>query len=142
MKPYRGFRFDFSPAEAAAVTGGLAVDATGRVAMVAGEDCVRQGILMLLSTARGERVMRPDYGCDLQHLVFSPNDDTTAGLAIHYVREALERFEPRIEIERLDAIRHPDEPELLIVVLAYRVRSTGRREHIELPLDLSGGQRA
>ena len=41
--------------------------------------------------------MRPGYGCHLFRLAFAPNDDTTAGLAIHYVRQALERWEPRIE---------------------------------------------
>ena len=69
------------------------------------EASVRQAILLLLSTRPGERVMRPTYGCDLHRLVFSPNDDTTAGLAIHYVRQALERWEPRIEVIRLDAGR-------------------------------------
>jgi len=48
--------------------------------------------------ASGERVLRPEYGCDLHRLVFSPNDATTAGLAVHYVRAALLRWEPRIEI--------------------------------------------
>ena len=55
--------------------------ARGRLAMVEGNAAVRQAIQMLLSTAPGERVMRPGYGCDLQRLVFAPNDDTTAGLA-------------------------------------------------------------
>ena len=50
--------------------------------------------------------MRPDYGCELHRLVFSPNDDTTAGLAIHYVRRALERWEPRVEV--LSRRRHRD----------------------------------
>ena len=52
---------------------------------------VRQSILMLLSTRPGERVMPPDYGCPIHRLVFSPNDATTAGLAIHYVRHSLLR---------------------------------------------------
>jgi hypothetical protein len=56
--------------------------------MVAEQAAVRQSILLLLTTVPGERVMRPDYGCDLQKLVFSPNDATTHGLAIHYVRRA------------------------------------------------------
>ena len=49
--------------------------------MVQYNDSIRQAILLLFSTRPGERVMRPDYGCDIHRLVFSPNDDTTAGLA-------------------------------------------------------------
>ena len=62
--------------------------------MTSGPDAVRQSILLLLSTRPGERVMRPDNGCDLYRLAFAPSDDMTAGLAIHYVRQAVERWEP------------------------------------------------
>src|SRR5262249_16352614 len=89
---------------------GLHVVAGGRIAMAEEHVSVRQAILLLLSTSPGERVMRPDYGCDLHRLVFSPNDDTTAGLAIHYVRRAVERWEPRVEILRLDAARNEVDP--------------------------------
>ena len=100
---------------------------------------MRQAVLLLLSTQPGERVMRPDYGCELHRLVFGPNDDTTAGLAIHYVRRALERWEPRIQILRLDAGRHPEDPERLNISLEYRVRSTQRGERLAYSLQLAGG---
>jgi hypothetical protein len=82
--------------------------------------------------------MRPDYGCDLQRLAFSPNDDTTAGLAIHYVRRALERWEPRVEILRLDAERSASDPGRLEVVLGYRLRATRERGRLTKTLDLAG----
>src|ERR1017187_1926252 len=66
---------------------------------------MRQALLLLLSTRPGERVMRPDYGCPLKGLGFEPNDDTTAGMAIGYIRRAIERWEPRVRIVRLDARR-------------------------------------
>jgi hypothetical protein len=108
--------------------------------MVDGDASVRQAMLVLLSTMPGERVMRPDYGCDLHKLVFSPNDDTTAGLAIHYVRQALQRWEPRAEIQRLDAVRHPDRPEELILVLDYRVRASLQSSTLTVPVNLAGEQ--
>jgi hypothetical protein len=135
---YRAWRFlhpDFdTPAEA----GGLRISSRGQVEMIAGEDSVRQGVLLLLSTMPGERVMRPDYGCSLHGLVFLPNDDTTAGLAIHYVRRAIEHWEPRVEILRLDAGRNPEQPELLDIVLEYRVRATQRVEELSFSLNLRG----
>ncbi|HTU01328.1 MAG TPA: GPW/gp25 family protein, partial [Candidatus Sulfotelmatobacter sp.] len=99
---------------------------------------VRQAILLLLATRPGERVMRPDYGCDLHRLVFSPNDDTTAGLARHYVQRALERWEPRILILHLDASRVEEEPGRLDVRLEYRVKATQRTEELAFPFSLSG----
>lgn len=119
-------------------------DPTGAVALASGDEAVRQAILILLSTRPGERVMRPDYGCPIHRLVFSPNDATTAGLAIHYVRQALLRFEPRVEIMRLDAgpapAGSPDEGDgaTLHISLEYRVRVTQRRERLQFSLDLNG----
>ena len=101
---------------------------------------MRQAILLLLSTSPGERVMRPHYGCDLRRLVFSPNDKTTAGLAIHYVRQAIERWEPRIDIVRLDATQSADAEMSgrLEIVLDYRVRATQRTERLAYVFDLTG----
>ncbi|HJZ96662.1 MAG TPA: GPW/gp25 family protein [Candidatus Solibacter sp.] len=106
--------------------------------MVEENASVRQAILILLTTSPGERVMRPDYGCNLKKLVFSPNDDTTAGLALHFVRQALSRWEPRIQVLRLDAGANPIEAFLLDIVLDYRVRATRRSDQIKLSLSLAG----
>ena len=137
---YRAWRFihpDFDQSEKPA---GLVVSSRGGIEMVEGESAVRQSILLLLSTRPGERVMRPNYGCNLQRLVFSPNDDTTAGLAIHYVRQALERWEPRVEIIRLDARRSEDDavPGLLEIYLEYRVPATQQTESLAYRFDLTG----
>jgi len=109
--------------------------------MVDGHDSVRQAILLLLSTIPGERVMRPEYGCQLHRLVFSPNDETTAGLAIHYVRQALDLWEPRIDVLRLDAERNAEDPEQLTISLEYRVRATQQIDTTTFSFNLSGGRR-
>ncbi len=136
--PYRAFRFshpDFAPA---GEVPGLGLSPQGSVAMVEADESVRQAILILLTTRPGERVMRPDYGCDLYRLAFWSNDDTTAGLAIHFVRRALERWEPRVEIVRLDAQRDPEHPERLDVMLEYRVRATQRLEVLTVAVGMAG----
>jgi phage baseplate assembly protein W len=120
---------------------GLQVGPQGRIQMVEDDEAVRQSLLILMSTAPGERVMRPTYGCELKRLVFAPNDDTTAGLAIHYVRRAVERWEPRAEIVSVDADADPETSGGLRIVLEYRVRSTGRTGRIVRPLDLAGESR-
>ncbi len=105
---------------------------------VDGGDAVRQSIMLLLTTMPGERVMRPDYGCPIHRLVFSPNDATTAGLAIHYVRQAIARWEPRVEIVRLDAGADRQDPGRLVVTLEYRIRATGEQRVLDFDIRLDG----
>jgi phage baseplate assembly protein W len=131
--------FRFLGAGFGAPAGGLAVTATGAVGMVDGDDSVRQAIMLLLSTSPGERLMRPRYGSYLHRLLFSPNDETTAGLAIHYVRQAIDRWEPRVEILDLDASADPLHPERLDISLRYRVRASLTITTVEYPLDLHAG---
>lgn len=137
---WRGVRF-LVPGFDAPVSGeggGFTLDHRGVLATVADRAAVRQGLLLLFSTRPGERVMRPTYGCDLFKLVFWPNDDTTAGLAMHYVREAVTRWEPRVDRLKVDATRHPDDPARLNIDLDYRVRSTGEQDRLSVQLDLQG----
>ena len=118
---------------------GLRVDSTGRLATVTDAAAVRQALLLLLSTRPGERVNRPQYGCHLFRLAFAPADDTTAGLAIHYVARAVERWEKRVEIVSLDAGRAPDEPHLLEVLMRYRVRATQHEDELAIGVPLDAG---
>lgn len=134
---YRAWRFihpDFDFEEA---TVGLGLSNTGGIRMVDEHASVRQAILLLLTTIPGERVMRPGYGCNLHRLVFSPNDDTTHGLAIHYVRQALQRWEPRIEITSLDARRNDEDPGRMDVHLEYRLKKTLHSATLVISFDLS-----
>ncbi len=135
---YRAWRFLHPDLDAGEGAPGLRLSSTGTVSMVDGAASVRQAILLLLSTRPGERVMRPAYGCNLHRLVFSPNDDTTAGLAIYYVQQALARWEPRIHVTRLDANPNPDNPAQLDIVLEYRLRTLPDRDTLAFAVNLSG----
>lgn len=137
---YRAWRFVHPDFDQATEVPGLGVSNRGGIDMVEGALSVRQAILLLISTRPGERVMRPHYGCHLQRLVFAPNDDTTAGLAMHYVRQALERWEPRVDIVRLDAKRSEDDrmPGLLEINLEYHVRATQQNEFLTYRFDVMG----
>ena len=141
LPAYRALRFDLPlpSSDKEQPPSGLILKADGRIETVDGEASVRQAILMLLSTRPGERLMRPGYGCDLSQLVFSVNDDTTAGLAAHYVRRAIEAWEPRVEIVDLVASRDPEAPEQLVVDISYRVKATRRRADLGFRVLLQGG---
>ena len=108
----------------------------GTAAMIEGEPDVEEAVRIILETAKGERVMLPTYGCELNRLMFQPNDDTTAGLAIHYVRKALLRWEPRVEILKLDAGRSAEDPGRLDIALHYRVRPTSSEQQLVVGLQL------
>ncbi|HVU12568.1 MAG TPA: GPW/gp25 family protein [Phototrophicaceae bacterium] len=136
---YRSWRFLYPLLDAPEADAGLHFAPSGGIDMVQYNDSIRQALLLLFSTRPGERVMRPDYGCDIHRLLFSPNDDTTAGLAIYYVQQAINRWEPRIDVLQLDAGRDPDEPERLNILLQYRVRVTLHTDVLSFSLNLSEG---
>jgi hypothetical protein len=91
---------------------------------------------MILGTARGERVMRPDFGCGIHDLVFAVNNATTAGRVVGEVRQALIQWEPRIDV--LDVTASPDatEPNRLLIEIEYRVRATNSRFNLVYPFYL------
>lgn len=134
---YRAWRFLHPDFDLSAPSVGLSTSTTGSIDTIDEHASVRQAILLLLSTMPGERVMRPDYGCDLNQLVFMQNEPTTHGLAIHYVRRALERWEPRIEILRLDATRSEADATRMDILLEYRVRGASSSERLSVPFKLS-----
>jgi phage baseplate assembly protein W len=137
---HRAWRFLHPDIDAADEFAGLGITASGGIEMVEENASVRQAILILLTTATGERVMRPEYGCDLHTLIFSPNDDTTAGLAMHFVRRALARWEPRIQVLHLDAGVDPVDTTRLDIVLEYRVRATRHTDQVSVSMNLAGEQ--
>ncbi len=109
------------------------VDGRGGIARSRGERDVEEAIRLILRTTRGERVMRPRFGSDLGDLIFTPNNATTAGLIDHHVREALEFWEPRIEVEDVTVQPDPEEPSRQLVRLTYVVRGSNDRRNLVYP---------
>jgi uncharacterized protein len=136
----RALRFGFRLLENRTGQAGIVLTPRGSVELVSDGDTVRQAILLLVSTRPGERVMRPEYGCHIFRLAFAPNDDTTAGLAIHYVKSALERWETRIEVLKLDAQRSEEHKSRLDMHLQYRLRRLSGVEQVKLSYDLHSGR--
>ncbi|MCP4341413.1 MAG: GPW/gp25 family protein [Desulfobulbaceae bacterium] len=104
------------------------------------EESIQQAIPIILSTSKGERVMRPDFGCSLHELVFAPNNASTRGLAEHYVREALLSWEPRIKVLEVEASPAGSQEEAIIVTISYRVRATDNRFNLVYPFYLERGR--
>ena len=112
---------------------------TGRIEISEYEQDVREAIWIILSTARGERVMRPDFGCGIHDLVFAPINAATIGEVDSNVREALINFEPRIEIINLDVSDQEAHNGKLLISIDYRVRTTNNEFNLVYPFYFTEG---
>jgi uncharacterized protein len=108
------------------------ITSSGGVALETGHHSTDAAIRMILSTAPGERVMRPTFGCTLWEHVFAPMDAGTLGLVEKAVDDALGRWEPRIEVEDVTAVAEAEAGRILIQI-RYRVRSTNDRRNLVYP---------
>ena len=108
----------------------------GQVEMARYEDCVRQSILMILGTAKGERIMRTDFGCGMHDLVFANNSPGTIGQVISEVRQALIQWEARIDLLEVDAYPDETQPNRLLIQINYQVRTTNNRFNLVYPFYL------
>ena len=116
----------------------VGVDAGGALAVAEYEESVRQAIWVVLGTAKGERVMRPDFGCGIYDMVFGVNSSTTASEAAEEVRDALVSFEPRIDVLGVEVSPGGD-GEVLYVSIDYQVRATNTVFNLVYPFYLEGG---
>jgi phage baseplate assembly protein W len=114
---------------------------TGHVASVAYEDDIRQSILIILETAPGERVMRPNFGCGIHEMVFESMDSTTMQRIRSTVEEALRRCEARIEVLDVTVDEAASLEGQLLVQLEYRVRRTNQVGNLVFPFYFREGGR-
>ncbi|MEG4495032.1 GPW/gp25 family protein [Microcoleus sp. D3_18_C4] len=117
-------------------TSPVKLNSAGQIEMARYEDCVRQSILMILGTAKGDRIMRPDFGCGIHDLVFANNSPGTIGQVIHEVRQSLIDWEPRIDLLEVDANPEEAHPNRLLILINYQVRTTNNRFNLVYPFYL------
>lgn len=109
------------------------IDKRGVVALATDNDEIEQAIHIILATAPGQRVMRPEFGCRIHELVFGPNNTATAAQASRYVREALGRWEPRIAVEDVAVKPDESEPNRLLIHISYQVVATYSNRSLVYP---------
>lgn len=111
----------------------MRVDQSGSIAMSSGASDIDSSIRMILTTAPGERLMRPAFGCKIWELLFEPINANTLGLMGEAVREAIGRWEPRVTLEevRLDPSgQHAGE---VLIEIDYVIRTTNDRRNLVYP---------
>lgn len=114
----------------------VAVNLNGGVSQSQLEENVRQSIFIILGTAPGERIMRPDFGCRIHDLMFAPNNDITAARAEVYCEEAIYKYEPRIDKVVCRATSNPDAPNRLDVKLEYVIAGKHDKRNLVFPFYL------
>jgi len=111
----------------------MRVDQSGSIATSSGASDIDSSIRMILTTAPGERLMRPAFGCKIWELLFEPINANTLGLMSEAVREAIGRWEPRVTLEdvRLDpGGQHAGE---VLIEIDYIIRTTNDRRNLVYP---------
>jgi hypothetical protein len=129
----------------------VSLNSQGKLQVAEYEESVRQSILIILGTAKGERIMRPDFGCGIYDLVFEVNTPSTAGRVSQSVQDALLVFEPRIDVINVSVnsgivARNPQTNEeeiqpasngdVMLIGIDYRVRATNNVFNLVYPFYL------
>lgn len=107
-----------------------------RILTVAGAADIKQAMLLILRTAPGERVMLPDFGCRLNELVFAAPNATTVSLVQLYVKQALDRWEPRVQLSGVEVEPSGKPRNCLLVTVDYLIRDRNRPDNLVYPFFL------
>jgi len=115
------------------------IDNNRKIEMSEYEQDIKEAILIILGTAKGERVMRPDFGCGIHDLVFAPINVTTISMVENSVSEGLTLWEPRIELIKVEVSDKESSMGKLLVSIDYRVRITNNRFNLVYPFYIKEG---
>lgn len=118
----------------------VALDAgSGRVAYAEDEEDIRQAIRIIIETAKGERLMRPDFGCGVHELVYDVMDTALLQRVRTEVEAALVRYEARIELQEIDAGPDPHVDGALLITVGYKIRLTNQAGNLVFPFYFKEG---
>ena len=114
----------------------VSLNGRGGIAMSRAGDDIQAAILIILGTARGERVMRPEFGSSIHEFVYAPNSATTHGLIAYHVREALGQWEPRIDVLDVDVQADIADSSRVLINIVYEVIATNDVRNLVYPFYL------
>ena len=113
------------------------VNARGGLSFSKNDQDIEESIWIILSTAKGERVMEPDFGCGIHDYVFTANNPGTRGSIAFEVQTALAEYEPRIELDNVRVESFPGSENRLLIRIDYRVRSNNAKHNLVYPFYLT-----
>lgn len=106
---------------------------TPGVEMISNEDDIQSSLEILLTTRQGERVMRPEYGCNLDELIFEPLTTTFKTYIKDLVATAILYYEPRIDVNKIDLDDTGELEGQILIIIDYTVSATNSRFNFVFP---------
>lgn len=119
---------------------GVGLSETGRVAFSAGAANVAESLQLIIATSPGERVMRPTFGAGLSRFLFEPNTPATHRQITERITRAIERSEPRVQLESVVVTTHPQRTDTAIVDITYRLVATGEQASLTIDVPVAQAQ--
>ncbi|MET0910258.1 MAG: GPW/gp25 family protein [Ilumatobacteraceae bacterium] len=111
----------------------MRVGPTGGMALVSGDEEIAESIRLILGTSPGERPMRPEFGCPIHDHVFAPANAAMIGMIGFEVRNALARWEPRIDVHDVVVSQDESQTGLLYIDVSYAIRDTNDYRNLVFP---------
>ena len=107
--------------------------------LVSDAEDIRQSLEILLSTRQGERITRPDYGCDLTALLYEPLTTSLTTYISDLVRTAILYHEPRIRVEKIEIVTREETQNIIDITITYLIKATNTRTNYVYPFYLKEG---
>ena len=109
-------------------------DKAKKVVVMTSDDLdIKKSLEILLATKLGERIMQPNYGCNLDELMFKPLNLTLKTFVIDLIKTAILYHEPRIDVEKIDIDPTNELQGELLILVDYRIRATNSRANLVFP---------
>ncbi|NBD30715.1 MAG: baseplate protein [Alphaproteobacteria bacterium] len=117
----------------------IRVNGRGGLSWSSGAESIRQAIWIILTTPLRSRIMQPAFGCAIHDYVFAPNSAATRAAVQEAVRDALVRWEPRVDVVSIRAATSEESPTVLLVDIETRIRSNNAALNLVYPFYLTEG---
>lgn len=118
----------------------IRTDTNGGIALVGREREIAEAIRLIVSTSPGERPMRPEFGCRIHDFVFAPADAMTAAAISSEVTRAVEMWEHRVDVDKVDVLQAPDDQTVFYIDIHYRLKATNSRYNLVFPFYVIPGE--
>ncbi len=113
--------------------------AGGTTSMMSDAEDIHSSLEILLSTRPGERVMRPEYGCNLDELIFEPLTTTFKTYIKDLIHTAILYHEPRIDVLKIVLNDTGELEGQILIAIDYMIRSTNSRFNFVYPFYINEG---
>lgn len=117
----------------------VGAEADGSISSSSYEENIRESIMLILGTAKGERLMRPEFGCSIHEYAYSTMETLTQRMIENAIYEALVAWEPRIEVNEIKALTEKALEGKLLISIGYRVRRSNTQVNLVYPFYLKEG---